>query len=75
VDFLNPDTIVLGGGLVNAMPRLLRREVGKSIEAHATRKAARAVKVVAAKLGDHSGTVGAVCFAADMFSDDPPIDL
>jgi len=75
VDFLNPDTVVLGGGLVDAMPLLIRREIARSIQAHATRKAAKAVRVVVAKLGDHAGTVGAARLAVDMFSDDPPIDL
>jgi glucokinase len=75
VDFLNPDTIVLGGGLVYALPQLMRREIARSIEAHATPKAAKAVKVVVAKLRDHAGTVGAAKLALDMFSDDPPIDL
>jgi glucokinase len=75
VDFLNPDTIVLGGGLVYALPQLMRREIARSIDAHATPKAARAAKVVVAKLRDHAGTVGAAKLALDMFSDDPPIDL
>jgi glucokinase len=75
VDFLNPDTIVLGGGLVYALPTLMRAEISKSIEAHATRKAAKAVKIVVAKLHEHAGTVGAAKLALDMFSDEPPIDL
>lgn len=74
VDFLNPDTIVLGGGLVEAMPALIRREVRKSIEAHAAPKAAKAVKVVVARLHDHAGTTGAARLALDMLSIDPPID-
>jgi glucokinase len=75
VDFLNPDTVVLGGGLVYALPTLMKRAIAGSIAAHATPKAAKAVKVVVAKLGDHSGTIGAARLAADMFGDDPPIDL
>lgn len=75
VDFLNPDLIVLGGGLVEAMPQLMRREVRKSIEAHTAPKAARAVKVVVSKLKDHAGTMGAACLAVDMYSGAPPIDL
>jgi glucokinase len=75
VDFLNPDMVVLGGGLVVAMPVLLKREIGRSIEAHATQKAGRAVKVAVSRLGDHAGTVGAAALAWDMASDDPPIDL
>lgn len=75
VDFINPDMIVLGGGLVEAMPRLIRREIAKSIESHASPKAAKAVKVVTAKLGNHAGTMGAAHLAVDMFSGRPPIDL
>jgi glucokinase len=75
VDFLNPDMIVLGGGLVEAMPALMKREVKKAIEAHAAPKARKAVKVQISRLLDHAGTVGAACLAVDMFSGDPPIDL
>jgi glucokinase len=75
VDFLNPDTIVLGGGLVEAMPALFKREVRKSIDAHAAPKAAKAVDVVVTKLMGHAGTAGAAKLAVDMFSDHPPIDL
>lgn len=75
VDFLSPDTIVLGGGLVEALPSLMKREIRKAIDAHASTKAAKAAKVVVAKLHDHAGTAGAACLAVDMFSVDPPIDL
>jgi glucokinase len=76
VDFLNPDMVVLGGGLVEAMPRLMQREVSKAIEAHATPKAARAARVAVAKLHDHAVTTGAAKLALDMFgSRAPPIDL
>lgn len=74
VDFLNPDVVVLGGGLVEAMPGLIRRQVRQSIDAHASRKAARAVKVVVAKLHRHSGTVGAALLAIDMMNGAAPID-
>ena len=75
VDFLSPDTIVLGGGLVEALPALMKREIRKAVDAHAATKAAKAAKVVVAKLHDHAGTAGAACLALDMFSVDPPIDL
>ena len=75
VDFLNPDHIVLGGGLVEALPTLMRREVRRSIEEHASPKAAKAVKVVVAKLHNHAGTAGAARLALDMSSGPPPIDL
>jgi glucokinase len=75
VDFINPDMVVLGGGLVEAMPALILREVRKAIEAHATPKAARAARVVVARLHDHAVTAGAAKLALDMLSEDPPIRL
>lgn len=75
VDFINPDMVLLGGGLVEAMPRLIQREVAKAIEAHATPKAARSARVVVAKLHDHAVTAGAACLALDMLEAKPPIDL
>ena len=74
VDFLNPDVVVLGGGLVEAMPGLIRKQVRQSIDAHASRKAARAVKVVVAKLHRHAGTIGAALLAIDMMNGAAPID-
>ena len=73
VDFINPDMVVLGGGLVEAMPALVRREVRKAIEGHATPKAARAARVVVARLHDHAVTAGAAKLALDMLSPQPPI--
>jgi glucokinase len=75
VDFLNPELVVLGGGLVEALPQLMRHEIANSIKAHATARAARDVKVVVAKLHNHAGTVGAAALAFDMFSGKPPIEL
>ncbi len=75
VDFLNPDMIVLGGGLVEALPSVMRRQISKAIAAHCSPKAAKAAKVRVAKLIENAGTVGAACLAIDMFSDNPPIDL
>jgi glucokinase len=74
VDFINPDTVVLGGGLVVAMPQLIRAEVEKAVKAHATPAAASRVRVVVAKLNDHAGTIGAAKLAIDMFSGEPPLD-
>ena len=66
VDVINPDVVVLGGGVVEAMPALVRSEVRKAITAHASRKSARAVKVVVAKLHCHAGTIGAALLAMDL---------
>jgi glucokinase len=75
VDFINPDMVVLGGGLVEAMPELIRREVDKAVQAHASTAARSEVKVVVAKLHDHAGTIGAAKLAVDMHSGRPPLDV
>ncbi len=75
VDFLDPDLVVLGGGLVEAMPDLMRREVRRAIEAHASKEAARDVKVAVARLGDLAVAAGAACLARDVFSAHPPFEL
>ena len=75
VDFVNPDMVVLGGGLVSAIPKLIRREIERSIQAHSSARAAQAVKVVSSKLADHAGTTGAARLALDMYSGRPPIDV
>jgi glucokinase len=75
VDFLNPDHIVLGGGIVEAMPELMRREIERSIQAHAAPRAAEGVKVCVAKLHNHAVTAGAALLACNMDGDDPPLEL
>lgn len=76
VDFLNPDMVVLGGGLVEALPRLIRRQVRVALDAHCAPRAAKAARVRVAHLHDHAVTAGAAKLALDMFfSSDPPIRL
>jgi glucokinase len=75
VDFMNPDTVVLGGGLVEALPNLFRREVKRSVAAHASVRTSRAARIVISKLHSHAGTAGAACLARDMFTGEKPIDL
>ena len=75
VDFINPEVVILGGGLVEAIPKLARREVKKAIAAHSAKRAARAVKVVVAKLHSHAGTTGAAKLAVDMFSGNAPLRM
>jgi glucokinase len=65
VDFFNPQMVLLGGGLTEAMPDIIRDEVAAGIEAHATANAAKAVKVVTAKLEAHAVTTGAAKLALE----------
>lgn len=73
VDFMNPEVLVLGGGLVEAMPELIRNEIRKGIEAHSTRGAIRPLKVKVAKLKDHAVTAGAARLALDVAAGKRPV--
>jgi glucokinase len=70
VDFLNPEMIVLGGGLVEAMPDLIRKEVLSGIEENITPEARAGFRVVVAKLKNHAVTTGAAKLAFDRFLSD-----
>ena len=59
---LNPARLLLGGGVLNGSPRMMRAAIAQ-LDAH-TAKAARAVlKVTAPELGDQAGVVGAALLA------------
>ncbi len=59
VNLLNPDLIILGGGVVEAMPELILREAKASMAEHTMSELLKAVKVVPAKLGDNAIIMGA----------------
>jgi glucokinase len=65
VDLLNPEMILLGGGLTNAMPALIRAEVTAGIKAHASMEGFRNLRVVTSKLKNHAVTVGAAKLVLD----------
>ena len=69
--------MVLGGGLTEAMPKLMRDEVRKAVKAHAAPKAAKAVRIVTARLHERAVSAGAAKLAFDMHypSSAPPIRL
>ena len=58
VNLLDPDRIVLGGGVAGAWP-LFYPTLIRTVRAQALEIPARAVDVVRARLGDHAGIVGA----------------
>ncbi len=59
VNVLNPEMIVLGGGLVEALPHLFVREIRDTVQSQAMMPMARQVKVVPAKLKDYAIILGA----------------
>lgn len=63
VDFLNPDLVVLGGGLAEAMPALVCDEVTAALAEHATQQSRDDVRVAISELGDHAVTTGAALLA------------
>ena len=63
VNLLAPDVLVLGGGLVEAMPDLFCEEVEAAAKETAMPAYAKALKVCAAELGDDAGVTGAAAWA------------
>ena len=70
VNLLAPEIIVLGGGLVEAMPKLIVDEVERSARERAAPPFAKHFKVVAAKLGDDAVIRGAAAWAQVMTESD-----
>jgi len=64
VNLLAPDIVVLGGGLMEAMPSLYLQEVRAAIKRQAMKPFTKLLKVVPAKLGDDAGVLGAAALAA-----------
>src|SRR5262245_17379164 len=69
-NLLAPEIIVLGGGLVEAMPKLIVDEVERSARERAAPPFAKHFKVVAAKLGDDAVIRGAAAWAQTMTESD-----
>jgi hypothetical protein len=61
--------IVLGGGVVEAMPALISRKAEKTMRSLALETSSKHVKVAVAKLGDHSIVMGAAKRADDLFGE------
>src|SRR5262249_38828990 len=59
LEILNPEVIVLGGGLADKMPALIRTEVEAGIRRNSKREPIRALNVVTAKLKGHAVATGA----------------
>jgi glucokinase len=65
VNLLAPDVVVLGGGLVEAMPKLYVEEVRLGVRLQALPAYTRGLRVVAARLGDNATVMGAAALAAE----------
>ena len=65
VDFLNPEMVVLGGGLADTMPALFLKEVGEGIRRNTVPAVRGAVRIAVSKLKDLSVAAGAAKMARD----------
>jgi glucokinase len=65
VQILSPDVVILGGGLVEAMPGIFLKESWRTARARVMPAFARTFRVKTAKLGDDAGVMGAAALAMD----------
>ncbi len=63
VNFLNPEMIVLGGGVVEALDDTFLDEIRAAAVKYSLPNALDGVQIVRAKLGDNSGILGAAALA------------
>lgn len=64
MNFYNPEAIILGGGVIEAIDLLFERAVERARNT-ALSASAHKTKILRAKLGDFSGVVGAACLGAE----------
>ncbi len=64
VNLLAPDLVVLGGGLIEALPKLLLEEVREAADAQVMDAFRGTFKVVTAELGDNAAITGAAALAS-----------
>nr|VFK37050.1 MAG: glucokinase [Candidatus Kentron sp. SD]VFK45617.1 MAG: glucokinase [Candidatus Kentron sp. SD]VFK77744.1 MAG: glucokinase [Candidatus Kentron sp. SD] len=64
VNLLAPDVIVLGGGLVEALPKLFRQEVEETARNRTMPTYRKSFRVAVAQLGDDATVIGAAAWAA-----------
>ncbi|MGZ8900991.1 MAG: ROK family protein [Limisphaerales bacterium] len=63
VNFLNPEMLVLGGGLTEELPRLVVSGVERGLREYLTPEVSRKLKIRAAKFGNKAGVIGAARLA------------
>ena len=68
INLLAPDVVVLGGGMVEAMPKLFVDTVDEAARQQAMPAFAKTFKTVAAKLGDDANVLGAAAWAEAMLT-------
>jgi glucokinase len=76
VNLLLPDCIILGGGLIEALPELYLEEVGEELRQRVMPAYVSAFELKTAELGDDAGVLGAAAWARQALSSEtPPVQL
>lgn len=65
VNILNPEVVVLGGGVMEALSDEMMPAIVKSAKSHVLPGTFRNVNIIASKLGDNAGITGAAALARD----------
>jgi glucokinase len=68
VNLLLPDCIILGGGLIEALPELYLEEVGEELRQRVMPTYVSAFELKTAELGDDAGVLGAAAWARQALS-------
>ena len=63
VNFLNPEMIILGGGVVEAVGDKFLNDIRKATDKYALPDTLKGVQIVGAQLGDNAGVLGAAALA------------
>lgn len=74
VSVLNPERLILGGGVLNNAPGLVAR-IEEAVTGWSTEVSARAVRISKAALGDDSGIIGAALLAEPVLQPSKPPSL
>ena len=69
VNLLAPDVIILGGGLVEALPKLFVEEVSKALSCGVMPSYLKTYDLRVARLGDDAGSMGAAAWARHRVDD------
>lgn len=65
VNILNPEIVVLGGGVIEALDDEMMPTITKSAKSHVMPGLFKNVEIIASKLGDNAGITGAAVLARD----------
>jgi len=71
INILSPEVVVVGGGLVTAMPDLFLKEIKRGVADHAMPFLRKNVRILPATLGDNATVMGAAHMVATRIKSAP----